>query len=208
MAKRKFSHADIVIVGAWNKSIINPIWLCKQFPSIIKNPTDIKSELLIGSSNIYRYTINDVVIEIGSDKLIVILEKETRDKLHFISKISSLIFSNLPHTPIIAVGHNFIYDLKKEEINTIDNLFDNDIYESMLKKINSENPIEQQVQFAFAYQDNRLNISFQNRTDSKIISFNYHYPVDTSEKTKNAISEFMSNNDDSKIKFSKLLEEK
>ena len=180
--KKMFDFCNIIILGSWNTSIINPFWLTEQFPNLlkIKNkiPSAIKTELTITPAPIFRYTFNDVTIESSNERLAFITKKNYKKQLNFIYSISSSIYDKLPHTPIIAVGHNFNYKLKSEKFSLIDKFFEVDKNLEVFQSINLEEQIEQQNKYTFAFQNHILNLSLTNTNEEIIISFNYHYQID------------------------------
>ena len=198
---RKKFYCDVTIIGAWNKSIINPIWLKEQFPSLFKD-SDIKSELKIGSSLTFRHTIDNVSIEVMDDRILFITEFEQKKNLKFIADLSLFICEKLPHTPILAIGHNFIYT-PRNTLKGIEKLLNNEQQEQLIQKFNSGYHIENQFHFSFAEHKKILKIILINNKKERYInvSFNYHYLIQSNEDIRNALNEFIKNYHDSKQKL-------
>ncbi len=203
-----FDFCNIVILGAWNTSIINPFWLTEHFPNLFTKNNEIISEIKITPTPIFRYIFNDVIIESSNEKLTVTTKKKNKKQLSYIKNISSSIYDKLSHTPIIAVGHNFNYKLKSDKFYLIDKFFEYDKSIEVFQGINLEEQLEQQNKYTFAFQNHLLNFIITNKNEEIIISFNYHYQIDNTMKTKKAIEDFLTNYEDSKMKYSLLTKDK
>ena len=200
-----FDYSNIIILGAWNTSIINPLWLNEQFPNLFAKNNKIQAEIKITPAPIFKYTFNDVIIESGNERLIFTTKKKNKKQLSYIKNISSLIYDKLPHTPIIAVGHNFNYKLKSEKFSLVEKFFEVDKNLEVFQSINLDEQIEQQNKYTFAFQNHVLNLYLTNANKEIKILFNYHYQIDNPMKTKNAIEEFLINYEDSQKKYSLLI---
>lgn len=199
-----FYFCNINILGAWNTSIINPFWLAEQLPDVFEKKTETPAEIKIAPIPTYKYTIQDVQIETSSERLIISTSKNNNKQRNLIKTISSSIIEKLPHTPIIAVGHNFKYKIKAEKFLCLDTFFDKDKNNNVFKRLDLEEQIEQQNNYAFPFENHVLNLNLRNTNDEIIVSLNYHYKIDNPKKTKTAIDEFLVNYSDSKKKYSLL----
>ncbi len=174
-------------MGAWNTAILNPNWLCKQIFELPKDkqiPIEISFDVKVS----LKYTINDLIIIPGIEKLIIYPAREEEKLFESIVSATSLLYDKLPHTPITAIGHNFRYELTNDE-RFVDIGFDFTNEQEAFKSISSQDIQSTTIAHSLSLQEDKeviLKLNFQKTKDKSIIDLNYHYQV---------------NNDDKKIKF-------
>ena len=104
----ELDYTSIVVVGAWNPSIIQPFWLFEHnvvprqedLPEMGFQPLGRSVKLHLSGLD---WTIEETRLEIRSS--------EGKDCATYAATILDL----LPHTPIYAIGDNFVFRCKSSE---------------------------------------------------------------------------------------------
>ena len=95
---------SLVIAGFWNKMIFQPQWLSKKF---FENKT-VDIELAIGSlSADPRFVVDNIAIQVTDRKLMIWPKDLSNETLGKVETFAKRVLSELPHTPVQAVGINF-----------------------------------------------------------------------------------------------------
>ena len=123
--------------------------------------------------------MGDFYIMPSSDKLVFTPIKPDEGVFKIIEETSLSIFQNLKHTPIVAIGTNFTFQLDKSE--KLDPLGDYGVTD-LLEKYSSLGLTYQNeaslkhvvVNDADKY---KLNISYDLSEDNQSLALNYHYDV-------------------------------
>lgn len=184
---------NLVIVGSWNLGILKPDWFKKEFEWKNENK-NIPIELSLGSTNLIRFTLDDILIQPFHNRLELIANKEDDDIYESISALAYKILEKLPHTPINAIGQNRVYILEKNE--TFKHLQDirlddfKDIYEEKAES-STINTIE--IKHVIEYEDHFLNIIYIINRKNSIIHLNFHYNIQSAVDPKNIITRFIDN---------------
>ncbi len=102
----KLIEQNTVVLGSLNPAIIQPNWLTKI--GIIPSGAQVKAKYKVGSNlpgefawDIYKWTVDYGMMKIH------LKPDQSPDQLN---KFVSKIFENLSHTPVSAIGHNFIFE--------------------------------------------------------------------------------------------------
>ena len=93
---------SVVVIGAWNSAIINPDWLA-QYKVIEEVPTNISFGFGIPMNRL-GFEIGDLRWEVDAVRLQVRALK-FKDCGRYVARILGL----LPHTPVSAIGTNFVF---------------------------------------------------------------------------------------------------
>lgn len=142
METYKLKTSNIIVPGAWNTRIFNPMWLIKNL-ELEKNP-NFDKKLGLG----FNFEERDVKFDFCGISLIPTINNLTfqindfngfEDKCSFTESLLKKILVLLPHTPIKGIGFNFIFEflssttslfaknlLSKEVINNDFHLIRND----------------------------------------------------------------------------------
>ena len=186
---------NINILGAWNISIINPIWLKEQFPHLFQQEK-YEMSLKISPNPTFLFNEQSIDIEYSNDKLLVSTKEDSIEKVKLIKSMCLSIVEKLPHTPIFAIGHNYTYVVKNEFL--IRNFFVNNTTNNLIHSLKYDRPIEERLSCSFALENSKLNIYFIKKKDNNTISFNYHYQIDLKDTIYSAIKAFENNFNHSK----------
>src|SRR5438552_8961697 len=104
----KCSFSNVVVIGAWNPAILTPDWLSRN-----KVVGEGPKELVIG----WGVPMNRITFEVeGATFFVDAARLEIRatgmnDCGRFVVRILGL----LPHTPVVAIGVNFVFEIPVEE---------------------------------------------------------------------------------------------
>lgn len=142
--KPKKDSFSIVINGAWNPSIFNPIWLHKHFSGGSEQQIEIAYPLNDPSLPI-RVLFNGIIIYASTRRLEIRPKKENIEGMNIALENAKKIVSLLEHTPIGAIGINFGFSeeensyLITSKINLLDNAFINADEYKLIKTTVSRN---------------------------------------------------------------------
>lgn len=197
-------NACIVIVGSWNLNILNPTWFAREFPQLeIGKEVHVEMDMTTGS---LRFIVQKIKINPNPNKLIFFSGVDENENYDLMSEIATETVNKLKHTPIMAVGHNISFFTD----NTF-RLFENyelDKYEEFYKNTASTIALNsQEIKHALAYENYILNLTYSINRERNYIKFNYNYTINNNEKIIEYLGNFKKNIEDSKIIYSKLVEE-
>ena len=196
------NNPNIVLVGFWNKGILTPDWLKDQFPSIITD-TDITVEIAFGPKPQITLNTSDMLIVPSSSRLVIHSKSKSNKTNEKIVKLTNGIIELLPHTPITAIGHNIAYSCDKElHLNFFNNNDDDGIYDYYKKKFEGD-LISQRFTHCVAYEEKKLNISYNILKEKMIIEFNFSYQINNISNKINVVNDFIKN-----LNFSKKIMDK
>ena len=63
MPTNNLENTNVVIVGAWNLSILTPDWLKSEFPNLVTPGQEIPLELSMGAQQSIRFEINEMILK-------------------------------------------------------------------------------------------------------------------------------------------------
>jgi hypothetical protein len=109
----KLLRSDTVVAGRFNPHIISPPWLVKE--GIIKGegvkPGPIEINVAgSGPLMVLQFSTGDFQWRVDDTRLVISAEGDS-DATPFVSQI----VNKLPHTPLLALGHNFHYICERPE---------------------------------------------------------------------------------------------
>lgn len=161
----------LVIIGAWNRAIFSQDWVMKNLLSDAKN---VKIEYPINGIGSLRFSTEDISFFIFGERLIFKALNSKEQTYRTIISIARQLLRLLSHTPISALGINFVY--KTDSLN-IFNSFDDTkkLVDFIGREINS-----QELTRSFSLDEVlTLNLKMQSNDKQSIIDFNYNYTVNT-----------------------------
>ena len=98
----KQSLTSVIVIGPWNAAIISPQWLA-QHKVVEEVPDDMSYELGVPVNRL-SFAIGDVSWAVDGSRLEVKASK-FKDCGCYVARIMAL----LPHTPVGAIGTNFVF---------------------------------------------------------------------------------------------------
>lgn len=161
----------LVIIGAWNRAIFSQDWVMKNLLSDAKN---VKIEYPINGIGSLRFSTEDISFFIFGERLIFKALNSKEQTYRTIISIARQLLRLLSHTPISALGINFVY--QTDSLN-IFNSFDDTkkLVDFIGREINS-----QELTRSFSLDEVlTLNLKMQSNDKQSIIDFNYNYAVNT-----------------------------
>lgn len=161
----------LVIIGAWNRAIFSQDWVMKNLLSDAKN---VKIEYPINGIGSLRFSTEDISFFIFGERLIFKALNSKEQTYRTIISIARQLLRLLSHTPISALGINFVY--KTDSLN-IFNSFDDTkkLVDFIGREINS-----QELTRSFSLDEVlTLNLKMQSNDKQSIIDFNYNHTVNT-----------------------------
>lgn len=161
----------LVIIGAWNRAIFSQDWVMKNLLSDAKN---VKIEYPINGIGSLRFSTEDISFFIFGERLIFKALNSKEQTYRTIISIVRQLLRLLSHTPISALGINFVY--KKDSLNIFNSFEDTKkLVDFIGREINS-----QELTRSFSLDDVlTLNLKMQSNDKQSLIDFNYNYSVNT-----------------------------
>lgn len=110
----KLTRANIIVPGAWNSRIFNPMWLIKNFD--LESHPNFNKKIGLG----FNFEERDVKFDFCGISLTPTINNLTfqindfhqfEDKCNFTETILKKIILLLPHTPIKGIGFNFVFKI-------------------------------------------------------------------------------------------------
>lgn len=200
-------YPNLVIAGVWNLGILTPQWYAKEFPALIKQKEFSSVEIEIGTGAL-KIPIENIVINPNPGKLIFFSQNEDSSKFELIEKLAAGTVEKLPHTPIIALGHNISYFIDEKKFK----LFESDMLDKCEDFYKNEAAISalnsQKIIHSLSFEKFTLNLTYEFSRKKNSVSFNYHYEVSLIDKIKESILDFRKNIKNSEAFMTKIIGEK
>lgn len=113
--KQKEKIRNLVILGSWNSLLFNAKWLNDNVYDG-KLEKKIKMEIMISGDRIQerKFYLPDYILEISQERLCFVLNETTQDNFDLLIDDVAKLLTKLQHTPIQAMGINFIFFDDKE----------------------------------------------------------------------------------------------
>lgn len=123
MARLLIQNSNLVIVGAWNPAIITPSWLRQQFPDLLPGD-EVQAEFVVLPAVSMRFKLNDIQIDPSNGRLTLSAAIEDEGRFGLLPRLAYAISDRLPHTPVIAVGFNFVFRTQADRRLAVDRFLD------------------------------------------------------------------------------------
>ena len=98
--------ANIVVVGIWNKAILTPEWVKEN---LLNEYVSFEVAYPVNGLGSLKFTTPDFSFLVVDGRLQFELERYDSDSMKALSRTARKIFRLLGHTPISAMGVNFMY---------------------------------------------------------------------------------------------------
>jgi len=165
----EFDHTSVVIVGAWNPTIVSPQWLHKQ--GVVKRLPADPAELRLGFlpfARAIRFELGGMTWEVSDSRLVI-----RSDTMKNCGIYAAKVLKLLPHTPMQAIGTNFVFKAESKNLPAQD-----------VPKLGSLPLPEGKGTVAFSQVSRQetadldrqtvLNLTATRRAEATVISFNFH----------------------------------
>ena len=175
--KLNYSESSLVIIGGWNPSIINPVWIDNYL--IERTPVGNQSiNINIDVNN--TLSIKDAPVSASFDGIRIILtgnrlefRLETGNDFALLEKYALKMCRLLPTTLVSGYGANFrFYDEKSNQ--SIANIIDTEIFGDLNSQL-----ISKQCNIAFNLDDMTMSMSQNINTaeNTSGVGFNFHFNI-------------------------------
>ncbi len=185
----KLESANVVLNGNFNPYIVSPEWLAEQG---IWQADEVHLELGAIKKDGVQFRGDGTDWFVSSDRLVV--ASTTAD----CGEIAGKVLRVLPHTPMIAVGCNFVYQESSPDV--VYPVFD------AIKKIAADETSLKLFRWGIVLhqEDTRVDVSLIGGDQGTTISFNHHRQANTTVDAKIAANRFVANKKTSQELLQKL----
>ena len=200
--KLNYSESSLVIIGGWNSSIINPVWINNY---LIERPLVDNQSISINVDVDSNLSIKDASVSASFDGIRIILtgnrlefRLETGSDFALLEKCALKMCRLLPATLVSGYGANFhFYDEKGNQ--SIANIIDTEIFGALNSQL-----ISKQCNIMFNLEDMTMTISQSINTaeNTSGVVFNFHFNIDKLSEFESRLSMYsLSNLKDRAIKI-------
>jgi hypothetical protein len=158
-------RTNIVIVGKWNRFILNPDWVSRTLFDSDKIQVEFSFDLLLPP----RYVYDSIRLTTLDDRVIVTPLSNSDECMKITEAIALKLINLLPHTPVSGLGYNYGFTYDDHHINEI--VCFNDVFDRVLESSLYRAVVKRNYQF----EDYTLNVEHTQMENGLNIDFNYHY---------------------------------
>lgn len=158
-------RTNIVIVGRWNRFVLNPDWISRTLFESDKIQVEFSFDLLLPP----RYVDDSIRLTTLDDRVIVTPLSNSDDCMKVTETIALKLINLLPHTPISGLGYNYGFSYRDYHINEL--VCFNDSFDRVLESSHCRAVVKRNYQF----EDYTLNIEHTQMENGLNIDFNYHH---------------------------------
>lgn len=172
-------ETSLVIAGAWNPAILTPAWLLQH---AVEQP-DIQAHMvqaifpaaLNGAFDFPRFTLPGFTYTARNDGMILLPEALNQASLDTIEGVGERILSQLSHTPIGGVGHNFEFRHAPAEDEWLVPFYDSQI--NLVDAVGGWHVSRITLATSFINGDVNVNVQRYTEGETFVVKFNFHHPV-------------------------------
>jgi hypothetical protein len=180
--KPVFTTWTVVIIGRWNVSIFNPDWLGR----CLFDNKELLVDFPMEPGLPLRITGDNVLFIPHSDRIVFGAREGTDPYLRHMEALAVKLLGILPHTPIMAVGVNFGYEVEPvpEEIRRA---FRNPHSDGFVTcEIET---LSKSFKWGCRHRDQVINMEFELGRDKLLVKFNFHSDSENADKAIAAIND-------------------
>jgi hypothetical protein len=175
MSKNLPDQSNFLTIGAWNPAIIQPHWLRKYFSGKIPDTCQIEIAS-VGAISAFRMSYPKVSIDPNNGRLIFIPKELSEESMKYIAELGLGIQGKLEHTPIVASGSNFVYQLEAGESFTLDEIEQEQQIAGLYKNLNEQGKIiSKSIRHTFSLKDYSVNITYDYSGSDRLLRVNFDY---------------------------------
>ncbi len=195
------------MVGPWNAAIITPHWLKTQFPDLV---TGTNFELVYTPSPMpgFTFVVDNVLVDALGGHLRLTPHTDDESRLQFIPTLAKAIYSKLPHTPVQAIGYNFVYQLGEDESAAAFEYVRSEEQSRFYEETGIGAVTTARIAHTFARPTGQLNLRFERGDGPAILALNFHYNVNQPQQVREAIDSFDENYTTAQALSKKLIKHK
>ena len=165
---------SVVIRGAWNRLIFNPVWVDQE----LAGGSGVQAQIALGDHSMpLRLQFGGVLLRVASDRLILGVA-EAVTSMGAVQEAATQLLKTLNHTPVSAVGVNFQFreDEPSQELREVFAATDLDKFASAESVVRSR-ALRREVELG----EHVINVSLLLGEDGPVtIDLNFHRAVTTS----------------------------
>lgn len=175
MSKQIPEQSNFVTIGAWNPAIIQPHWLRKFFSDMIPDTCQIEIAS-VGAISAFKMSYPKISIDPNNGRLVFIPKELSEESMKYIAELSLGIQAKLEHTPIVASGSNFVFQLEAGESFTLDEIEqEQQIADLYNKQTEQSKIISKSIRHTFSLKDYSVNITYDYTGSDRLLRVNFDY---------------------------------
>lgn len=165
-------QSNLIVIGSWNPAIIQHQWLKSEFPDWI-DADPLGAYLLQGDIQTLKLEYRDFSVQVNQQNLIFTFRRPDDEILDRVLNLAKGIYDKLKHTPILAAGCNFVYELSPEELFSVEEKSDDS--HSVEVALGGYTRVSREVRYGFSGLDHKINIHFTCVGALRKLQLNYDY---------------------------------
>ncbi len=177
LLKPKTDGWSIVVAGHWNRKIFCPAWISSR----LTTTKNIEIEVPVDNPGLpIRLTFDGIHLSVTSNKLVLTVDRPDDTLLERCREVAIKALKELPHTPLMAVGVNYVFIAEQpdEPLLRVFCLSDNNSLSDADVKIRST-----LIHRSLLIQDQTINLSLTLADDNKVhVAFNFHKDTPSTEQ--------------------------
>ncbi len=176
----------LVVLGAWNIAIFTPEWV-KNNILLENQEARVLVPMNIGCS--LRFETEYYSFFIEGERLSFTINKEEESSYIFAIQTLRNIIQKLPHTPVRALGTNFVFK-KDTKFDVLENLDDSDKLKSVVDIVGNSVTSQALVRKFKLTDIEDLNLKIEEDPQKgSLLDFNFNYNLKSTEDILNLIGE-------------------
>ena len=176
----------LVVLGAWNIAIFTPEWV-KNNILLENQEARVLVPMNIGCS--LRFETEYYSFFIEGERLSFTINKEEESSYIFAIQTLRDIIQKLPHTPVRALGTNFVFK-KDTKFDVLENLDDSDKLKSVVDIVGNSVTSQALVRKFKLTDIEDLNLKIEEDPQKgSLLDFNFNYNLKSTEDILNLIGE-------------------
>lgn len=159
----------LVILGAWNHAIFSQDWVMRN---LLSDEQNVRIEYPVNMIGSLKYTTDNLSFFIIGERLVLRALNENEQTYQSVVMLARQILRLLSHTPISAMGINFVFKTTIEL-----NLFDLKDTKPLVSLIGHEINTQELIRSFDLGNSQMLNLKIRNENSTLMFDFNYNYSV-------------------------------
>lgn len=159
----------LVILGAWNHAIFSQDWVMRN---LLSDEQNVRIEYPVNMIGSLKYTTDNLSFFIIGERLVLRALNENEQTYQSVVMLARQILRLLSHTPISAMGINFVFKTTIEL-----NLFDLKDTKPLVSLIGHEINTQELICSFDLGNSQMLNLKIRNENSTLMFDFNYNYSV-------------------------------
>jgi hypothetical protein len=163
--------------------------LRQQFPNLLPG-TEVEAEFVVLPAVSVKFKVNDIQIDASNGRLTLSAGIDNEERLTFLPQLAQAISDRLPHTPVIAVGFNFVFRTEPDRRLAVDRFLNENEQDRFYSGLGLTARVGRQVTHSFALPESTLNLTYEYRPDTTTMVFNFHHNVTGAPQVRDALGRF------------------